>query len=1287
MNQSLEAPQAILFLAANPDGLRRVGSELREIKEGLRRSQGRDRFTLAACLDVRPRDIQRALLDDPPQIVHFAGRGLGETGLVFEDEMGSAKLVDGAALAGLFALFADQIQCVVLNGCYSQEQAKAIAQHIDYVIGIRDEISNEAALEFAVSFYDALGAGRSIEFAHKLGCSAIQMQGFVEQLAPVLIQKFQPAEFLPSENTRKQQSRQFWNVPELPPNFLARWELQSLKTQILSSAQQPVVLTGTSQRIGVQGMGGIGKSVLAAALAQEPEVQQAFPDGIFWVTVGIEPLLVTQQAELAEALSGKIPTFSEVKQGKEYLGQLLANKVCLLILDDVWQLDHADAFNAINSRSQLLVTTRDAELITELGAINYRLDLLNDEQSLSLLASWAGMPVSDLPDVAKVVAQECGNLPLALSLCGAMVRDLTPWEYVLDALRSADLEFIQKHFAHYPYPDVFKALHISLEVLSKTNPIAAERYRELAVFPADEAISEATILRLWQYTGDLKTQTGRQILVTLNSKGMLHLERKLSGLWISLHDLQYDYLRSQQIDLRYLHRHLLAAYRKQSPEGWQTGPNDGYFFEYLAHHLIGAGQHAELQELLFNLQWIQAKLASTDINSLLADYDHLPDHTELQLLQGALRLSAHVLSQDPRQLPSQLHGRLLKQSEPILQTFRQQIVQFQEYLWLRCLTPSLDAAGGSLLQTIIGSFSAVAISPDGQFVIPVSVSSDGLKVQKMSRGQEIRTLSYISLVSNVAVSPDGRFIISCGSYDRTIKMWETSTGKEIHTLKGHGSSVKGVAVSPDGHFIVSCGSYDGTIQVWETSTGKEIHTLKGHGSSVKGVAVSPDGHFIVSCGSYDGTIKVWETVTGQEIRTLKGYTSSSGVAISPDGRFIISGSSDNTVKVWEVSTGKEIRTFESHTSSVNAVAVSPDGRFIISSSRDNTVKVWKFDLSENRFIFSTSSKGHSDIIHGITVSPDSKFVVSASRDKTLKIWELTTGEELKTLVGHTATINGVSVSPNSRLVISGSDDETVRVWELALGKEQYSINHRTFFVNVKDLTYKLMTFIESEILSSIGLKDIDLTKNLRQGISIEDIAVSPNGRYIITASSLYNTVEIWESSTGKHIRTLKGHSDSVYGVAVSPDGYFVISSSGDETIKIWELKTGKNIRILRGHSGSIYRVAVSSDGRFVVSASGDKTAKVWELKTGKILHTLQGHTSSVRGVAVSPNGRIIASASSDSTLRLWELFSGRQVASFTGNGELHCCAFSPDGLNIVAGGLGGQIHFLKLEGQKDGVLK
>ncbi|BAY20584.1 hypothetical protein NIES2100_03260 [Calothrix sp. NIES-2100] len=183
--------QTILILTANPQGTSqlRLDQEARDIGEGLQRAKHRDQFILEQKWAVRPRDIQRAMLDINPSIIHFSGHGTGDEGLVFEDETGSAKLVDGEALAGLFELFSEQVECVVLNGCYSEVQAEAIAQHVNYVIGMKKAIPDKAAIEFAVGFYDALGAGKPVEFAHKFGCAAIRLAGIPQQLTPVLKKK------------------------------------------------------------------------------------------------------------------------------------------------------------------------------------------------------------------------------------------------------------------------------------------------------------------------------------------------------------------------------------------------------------------------------------------------------------------------------------------------------------------------------------------------------------------------------------------------------------------------------------------------------------------------------------------------------------------------------------------------------------------------------------------------------------------------------------------------------------------------------------------------------------------------------------------------------------------------------------------------------------------------------------------------------------------------------------------------------------------------------------------
>jgi len=165
--------QKILFLASNPidtDRLR-LGKELQEIEESLERSKERDKFDLTAKHAVTLEVLFRSLLKENPNIIHFSGHGDCD-GLALENENGSKYLVDGETLANLFKEF-DHIECVVLNACFSNSQAEAIARHIPYIIGMSKEIDDKVAIKFSARFYDALGNGESIKKSYYLAVSAL----------------------------------------------------------------------------------------------------------------------------------------------------------------------------------------------------------------------------------------------------------------------------------------------------------------------------------------------------------------------------------------------------------------------------------------------------------------------------------------------------------------------------------------------------------------------------------------------------------------------------------------------------------------------------------------------------------------------------------------------------------------------------------------------------------------------------------------------------------------------------------------------------------------------------------------------------------------------------------------------------------------------------------------------------------------------------------------------------------------------------------------------------------
>ncbi|MDF5725605.1 MAG: CHAT domain-containing protein [Rhizonema sp. PD37] len=184
-------PYKVLILTAIPHGVR-LDKEIREIKEAIQRAARRDKFEIRMRTAVRPQDIRRALAEERPQIVHFCGHGLEDGSLLLEDDGRSDKPVSGEGLAQLFKLHADYVICVLLNACHSAKSAQAISQHINYVIGMNQEIQDKLAIAFAQGFYDALGYEIPdnidiFERAFQEGLVAIGLEDISEGEIPVLI--------------------------------------------------------------------------------------------------------------------------------------------------------------------------------------------------------------------------------------------------------------------------------------------------------------------------------------------------------------------------------------------------------------------------------------------------------------------------------------------------------------------------------------------------------------------------------------------------------------------------------------------------------------------------------------------------------------------------------------------------------------------------------------------------------------------------------------------------------------------------------------------------------------------------------------------------------------------------------------------------------------------------------------------------------------------------------------------------------------------------------------------
>lgn len=333
-------------------------------------------------------------------------------------------------------------------------------------------------------------------------------------------------------------------VPSLPLHYQHQPErLKVLRDLLLMDLRGPVVVTGAARRVGLEGMGGIGKSVLANALARDGQVRRVFPNGVFWIAVGQEPSVVGLQRQLAAALSGEA-LFDNVYAGKEALRGLLAGKAALLVLDNVWRREDVDAFDMLGPRCKLLVTTRDGRLVAQVAGQHYQVQLPSEVEALALLATAAGVPLASLPRDAHEVAAQCGRLPLALALCGGIVQAGSPWRDLRQALREHDLEFLaDEHAAEPQHESVWRAMELSVLALPEDQ---RQRFAELAVFPAGERVPEAAILTLWDHTGPLDERHARRLLVELHQRSLVQRDRSSSvqdeaSVAIGVHDLLHHF--------------------------------------------------------------------------------------------------------------------------------------------------------------------------------------------------------------------------------------------------------------------------------------------------------------------------------------------------------------------------------------------------------------------------------------------------------------------------------------------------------------------------------------------------------------------------------------------------------------------------------------------------------------------------------------------------------------------------------------------------------------------------
>lgn len=192
------------------------------------------------------------------------------------------------------------------------------------------------------------------------------------------------------------------------------------------------------------------------------------------------------------------------------------------------------------------------------------------------------------------------------------------------------------------------------------------------------------------------------------------------------------------------------------------------------------------------------------------------------------------------------------------------------------------------------------------------------------------------------------------------------------------------------------------------------------------------------------------------------------------------------------------------------------------------------------------------------------------------------------------------------------------------------------------------------------------------------VAGPPDGRWVAVARA-DGLIGLWDPTTRRSLRTLRGHKGPIAGLAASRDGQRLASAGFDQSIRVWDIDSGTETVRCPGHTGEVLAVAFGPDGRWLVSGGADHTVRIWDTTSGAELAVLEGHTGPVAAVAISPDGARIATGGFDRTARIWDSRSRDELLELT-NGEVgvvRAVAFSPDGNAVAVGGTRGAMVFTR----------
>jgi RNA polymerase sigma factor (sigma-70 family) len=289
------------------------------------------------------------------------------------------------------------------------------------------------------------------------------------------------------------------------------------------------------------------------------------------------------------------------------------------------------------------------------------------------------------------------------------------------------------------------------------------------------------------------------------------------------------------------------------------------------------------------------------------------------------------------------------------------------------------------------------------------------------------------------------------------------------------------------------------------------------------------------------------------------------LALSPDGKRLLTAGHEGSARYWDIASGEEIYRLPSKGGQVYDVAISPDGTKLLSCGGDRLIHVWDASTGKQTM----ELKGHTDEIIGVAVSPDGRVVASAGYDCHLRLWNLDTGK-LTASPGSFAWGQGkdAAFSPDGTMIATWGTDAMVRLWDVKSQKEVRALQgHKDWVV--------------AGAFSCDGSRLLTGTWPSRGG-----------GDAVPGPSELI----LWDVSTGKPLRTIDVTPRNVHGLAISADGRRALSCGNAGLVELWDLETGKQVIAFKGHVGRVFDVAFLPDGRTALSAGeADCTIRLWRL--------------------------------------------------------------------------------------------